>query len=490
MDTLDAHILTKILDNDARNLGKSKKVNNKFHELISPCQDSRFPLERCIEAVHRYGEEEDCYDCLAEQTDGDVLAILASRSRQFSLRRLRVPSTGPSDDDGEVDSETLISLIQDPELKSTAEHLLAVTSVRRKIIKWSFSGRELDVINPDSPVLEGLTAADVYEVECAALEHLPHEWQTMVQHVKVEHVDRLADDAFAYCNSLITVYLPPVNFVHIGSRAFLNCTNLISIDFPSSLESIGKEAFSWCDSINTVVLPPRLKDFDKAFHGIIRGAKRGDDLHSKLTTVRFSEGIQHIGKMAFYENISLKTIEFPQSLTYIGEYAFSWCTSLTTLYLPEKLKRIGKSAFSSCYGLTTINFPEGTTNIDEAAFWGCRSLTTINLPQGLTHIGRMAFDTCSFTTIDFPEGLTHIGDEAFSMCGSLTTIDLPRSLTHIGKGAFNSCRRLQSVTVHTQEMSEMLKEEYKHQFKIVFRRKRKELDESFVTLNKHARLDN
>lgn len=79
--------------------------------------------------------------------------------------------------------------------------------------------------------------------------------------------------------------------------------------------------------------------------------------NSNIKKVVMSEGITHIGEMAFaYCDAAAKTIVLPQSLESIGREAFLSCdTTRDVLVIPENVTKIGIKAFYSC-GINTYLF--------------------------------------------------------------------------------------------------------------------------------------
>ena len=65
--------------------------------------------------------------------------------------------------------------------------------------------------------------------------------------------DKIADEAFASCNSIESVSLP-VGLSTIGYRAFYACGSLVSIDIPMSVINIGAYAFGKT-SLSSVIIP-------------------------------------------------------------------------------------------------------------------------------------------------------------------------------------------------------------------------------------------
>ena len=189
------------IENDAKQFHALRQVSKTLNAMFVECPKSPFPMKGCIKAVKRH--DKNCYDCIA-RTDGDLLAILVARSRQPH-----------EDEEGGVDSETLIDLIKNADLRATAENIFKVTRVRRGMTKWELQADELHGMDPDvpmGPMEGGLTAADVYQVECASIANLPDAWKMKVKHVKVPHgVSYIGDRAFKnpsiYMNNSLRSYL-------------------------------------------------------------------------------------------------------------------------------------------------------------------------------------------------------------------------------------------------------------------------------------------
>ena len=256
-------------------------------------------------------------------------------------------------------------------------------------------------------------------------------------------VDTLEDK---FNNTTIGIFKELKYFTKLTSLdgAFTECTQLVYIDIPSNVTSLGSNTFKGCQSLRRITLPEGVTSI---------GSSAFEDC-SSLTAINIPEGVTSIGSSAFASCSSLTAITIPENskLTSIGDYAFEDCSSLTAINIPEnsKLTSIGGSAFSGCTSLTAINIPEGVTSIGSSAFRGCSSLTAINIPEGETSIGYATFYGCSsLTAITIPEGVTSIGDYAFYECSSLTAINIPENsqLTSIGDAAFRYCSSLTAITI-------------------------------------------
>ena len=87
--------------------------------------------------------------------------------------------------------------------------------------------------------------------------------------------------------------------------------DLISVQFPRTLESIGESAFVKCENLTSIVLPDTLVELS---HGAFLGCK-------KLCEVTLSQNMRDIASSAFGYT-ALQHIEIPASVTEIGSNTF------------------------------------------------------------------------------------------------------------------------------------------------------------------------
>ena len=81
--------------------------------------------------------------------------------------------------------------------------------------------------------------------------------------------------------------------------------------------------------------------------------------NNEITALRIGEGVERIGRMAFYGCTSLKTVYTPSSLLRIDGAAFNSCTALSDVYLRSGLIYIGDAVFTAAMSGGKIHF-EGT----------------------------------------------------------------------------------------------------------------------------------
>ena len=71
-------------------------------------------------------------------------------------------------------------------------------------------------------------------------------------------------------------------------------------------------------------------------------------------------------------------MEIPEGVQIIGRYAFYGCTNLDIVVLGESVVSIGERAFAECARLQEITIPFSLRTIDSFAFQGCTNLKRVN----------------------------------------------------------------------------------------------------------------
>ena len=217
---------------------------------------------------------------------------------------------------------------------------------------------------------------------------------------------------YDYGSSIKTVWISP-GVTRIGSYAFTSC-NLMSIDIPDSVKSIGAWAFS---------------------------------CRSGLTRIDIPDSVTTIEDCAFNTCTGLTNLVIPDSVTSIGVRAFEDCSNLTEVTMGNGVTSIGYGAFSGCSGLTNITIPGSVTSIGERAFFGCSSMKTLTL--GKLFSGNMGnvFPSSQIEEITLSDSITSIREFQFSGCDSLKRITIGRGVTDIQGCPFPFCSSLESIIV-------------------------------------------
>ena len=190
----------------------------------------------------------------------------------------------------------------------------------------------------------------------------------------------------------------------LGDNSLKDCNRLVSVDLPSSLQTIGYRALYNCINLKHLTLPDSVSSIEK-------------------------EAVSHCN--------NLSSVYLPNSLKYIGDSAFREDTSLLSVFIPPC--QLDEEIFYNCTSLSSAELGEGSANTGtRRLFTYCSSLVEVKLPNTLTSISDDTFARCiSLSSIDIPSGLVNIGSQAFATCSSLTGLVLPASINSIGRNAFN-----------------------------------------------------
>lgn len=139
-----------------------------------------------------------------------------------------------------------------------------------------------DIVMPTSVIISDLT----YLLISAGIDPL-------------KYMDEVYNNYLAYNSDLISIDIPS-NIKSIGYYAFSNCTNLVNITIPSSVINIKSKAFERCISLTSITIPNSVTSIgDHAFFGCIR-----------LTSITIPDSVTSIGIAAFAECLKLKNITY------------------------------------------------------------------------------------------------------------------------------------------------------------------------------------
>ena len=176
----------------------------------------------------------------------------------------------------------------------------------------------------------------------------------------------------------------------IGSGAFRDSNQLVSIQIPDSVMNIGEDAFRMCSALTSITIP---------------------------------RGVKSIARATFHNCVKLISIVIPNSITSIENNAFDSCNKLTGIAIPDKVTSIGSNTFVNCHSLTSITIPDSVTNIGSSAFDHCSSLTSISIGKGMTSIGYYIFRDCvNLMNIMISGNVTNINHYAFNSCSTSTEL--------------------------------------------------------------------
>lgn len=223
--------------------------------------------------------------------------------------------------------------------------------------------------------------------------------------------------AFAYAFDLKEIVFPE-NLEIIGDAAFTDCKKLSDSKFifPPKLQEIGYQAFMSCIGLKDteVVLPETIRVIDgAAFYG------------TYISKINFPASLEFLGKFAF-TMCNLTEAILPDECVLEEENGcqFSSNFKLERVHLPDCSETVPEEIFSGCNNLREANIPKNAKTIGANAFEFCSNLEFVDFPEGLETIGAEAFNRCAaFLTLSFPSTLKTLGASCFSGCNKILEIE-------------------------------------------------------------------
>lgn len=373
----------------------------------------------------------------------------------------------------------------------------------------AFAGCDIAVVHMNSlkswceADLSNLGGANpVYRGSEIAQIHYQGKLLTEIKEEDLAGVKNIPQYRFHGCESLTSVTIP--RGATVGEYAFQNCPNLKTVT-AVGVESIGSNAFINCKALESVDLDA--KEIGAAFAGC-----------TELLSITFGDSVQTVASRAFSDSAKVATVTFGAcegirlsggflnggSVTKVRIPSLKlWCSiqdngignlrgENASLYLiggegedtlvegrielPAGIGQIPAYAFSNMQGITEVVIPNGVESIGNYAFYGVKNITAMNLPESVKSIGSYAFYDASVKTITggriesvgayafagpngslpdringseleifpFGDSLKEIGEYAFA--GSALRAAENLNVETISKHAFASCESLAAVS--------------------------------------------
>ena len=296
---------------------------------------------------------------------------------------------------------------------------------------------------------------------------------TVTYKSKTLTVTKIGDNAFRYCSELTSIEIPS-SVTRMGGWAFNDCTGLnkvfisnlsawcnIDLDYycPSNPLSYAKKLYLNGELVTDLVIPNDVTVIKRqAFYGF--SGFTSVTIPNSVTTIESSafNGCSGLKKVElnctkidswFIGETSIEEVVLGNNVKSIGSYAFSGCSGLYSIKIPNSVTSIGSYAFEECSSLASITIPNSVTSIGSYIFYGCSMLRSVTIGNSVTRISDCAFYNCPrLYSVTIPNSVTSIGSSAFRGCSGLYSITIPNSVTSIGSYAFEECSSLRKVELN------------------------------------------
>lgn len=279
---------------------------------------------------------------------------------------------------------------------------------------------------------------------------------------------------------------------HIGDWAFYRvCVD--SIDIPEGVKSAGSFAFSYSPQLVTLDFPDTLETLDD--FSVCR--------NYSLKNLELGNGLKEIGAGGLSDNVKLESLVMPEGCTSLNTRLspaisgisydtvglLANCSSLKSvtfgkiskipqrallrtaveeIVVPNTVERIEEYAFFNCNSLKKVMFEENSkcVEIDNSAFIGCTNLESVKGGTALQKLGSYAtlesltefdfstsnkelspnqFNSTSLKEVIISNNISVIPVSCFNKMTKLETLYLPCSITEIQASSFNFCSSLKDI---------------------------------------------
>ena len=278
---------------------------------------------------------------------------------------------------------------------------------------------------------------------------------------------------YAFCGNAAASIELPDGLCSVGERAFSDCTNLLSVSVPSTIESWDKmsrtfygcsrlrtmrlseglRTLPWdglrdCCSIESVSIPASVTNgLTAAFLGC--PSLLSVEVSPENPKYKSIDGVAYTkdGKKLVCCPQGKQAVTIPSSVEDIGSYAFKGCSLIEAIDLPSTVTNIDSWAFDASSSLRSIRIPRGVLELKQGTFSRCSALKDVQIPQTTTLVAPQLFEFSGLTKIVVPSGVTNIGDFAFRSCTNLISLAIPSSVKGIGQGAFSCCQGITNIAI-------------------------------------------
>ena len=284
---------------------------------------------------------------------------------------------------------------------------------------------------------------------------------TKIKDIKVTSI---GNEVFFGCSELTSIEIPS-SVTSIGYYAFYDCSGLTGIEIPSSVTSIGDLAFWFCSGLKDVYYTGTQEQWNAISFG------SGGDVLNVFGA--YDEDLRQNISIPFtlHCNYSRPKPDVPAAGTSLKEKTgrefkvtesdgSESKPSVTLTKLSAKEKKAKKVTIPKTVTINNVKYQ--VTGIAAKTFKNSKKLQTVVIPDTVTEIGTGSFEGCKkLKSVTIGKNVTSIGKNAFKNCKNLKKITVKSTkLKKVGKGALTGINRKCVIKVPKKQLKS-----YKRLFK-------------------------
>ena len=225
-----------------------------------------------------------------------------------------------------------------------------------------------------------LTTIEAYTFSgCSSLESIVIPEGVTAIGTWLEYEKTYYSSSFSGCKSLKEIIIPD-SVTAIGDSAFYGCTSLSKVKLSNNLRIIQERTFSGCTSLKEIVIPDSVTAiYYEAFSNCI-----------SLESITIGSGVESLGdewiaSCRRLENITVS----PENKTYssVDGVLFNKDKSELSAYpignkrssytIPDGVEKIGKKAFYGCRYIESLTIPVSVAEIEASALRNCYDIRAV-----------------------------------------------------------------------------------------------------------------
>lgn len=236
-----------------------------------------------------------------------------------------------------------------------------------------------------------------------------------------------------------------------GEVEFSNRKYVVSRIASHAFATFFNDSIKWMEGVKEIVVGEGLESCGL---GCFEGAP--DVVHINLPASLSSIGY---GAMSDCERLEKVDIAKESNLLMIEDFAFMNCVKLKEFEIPKSVRRIRQGAWKNCKALPYFSIEKGNEEykVDNGVLYTISGRQLVQYPAGkrdkeyLVESGTIEIDNSAFfgneylESVEFPNSLQTIQHLAFADCMNLKDVKFNVGLKWIGNSAFENCKSLQDA---------------------------------------------